>query len=141
MNLTILCCAFATTTETFLVGRNLLQGTVPSIPEANETVLQRLVLSKNDLTGAIPNLSGLVNLTELRLGRTRMTGAFPPECLGKLSQLQFLDLEDLKDGQHPDLLPSLTSMTNLKELHLERARLHGTIPESIGNMTSLGKHR
>lgn len=113
---------------------------MPSILEANgETVLQRLVLSNNDLTGAIPNLSGLVNLTELRLGRTHMSGAFPPECLGKLTRLEFLDLEDLKDGQHPDLLPSLTSMTTLKELHLERARLYGPIPESIGNMTSLGK--
>lgn len=132
--------SFSHYTEEFFVGRNHLVGTVPSVLEANATSLQRLALSGNELTGAIPNLSGLTNLLELRLGRTFMTGVFPLECLDKITNLEVLELEHLSGDQN-DLLPSLIPLTNLRILDFSGTRLFGTIPESIGNLLSLGKQR
>lgn len=112
---------------------------MPRILEANRTKLKRVDVSRNlFLTGELPNLSGLTKLTELRLGSTDMTGTFPLESLDQLTRLEVLGLEDLKDSQY-DLLSSLSSLTNLRILHVARTNLFGTIPESLGDLVSLGK--
>lgn len=124
--------------EDLLLGDNKLVGTFPELISNYSVNLQRLSLSSNDLTGAMPNLSELVNLVELRMGDTQMTGGFPLNGLDKLSQLEILDLVFSRDLPRM-LLSSLTTSTSLKALVLTGTDWSGTIPESIGNMSKLGK--
>lgn len=125
---------------------NIFEGnendTPNTILETNKTNFQRLVLSKNeDLTGPLPDLSGLFSsLVELGLGSTHMSGTFPIANIANHTRLEVLDLAALRNPQS-DLLQSLTALTNLKMLNLENSRLHEKIPESIGNLVSLGKQR
>lgn len=67
-----------------------------------------------------------------------MTGAFPLESFNNLSRLEALGLENLS-GDQPNLLSSLTSLTNLKRLDLQLTKLTDTVPESMGRLTLLGK--
>lgn len=124
--------------EALSLSENKLVGSLPPTVEGYATGLQQLVLGSNDITGPMPDLSGLASLRELDLAFTGVMGPFPLGGLDELSRLETLKLDGISNLQG-DLLSSLTALLSLRFLSLQWTDMAGTIPTSIGNMTSLGK--
>ena len=74
---------------------NQLTGTIPDMNTNSFFFLRRLILDDNWLSGTIPN--GLCDLTNLRVlqvsNNIAITGSIP-ECFGRHSQLQVLQIRD-----------------------------------------------
>ena len=125
---------FAINLERLDLSRNELTGAIP--PELGSlTNLKRLDLSFNALTGAIPPEMGrLINLVDLNLYGNELTGATPPE-LGSLTNLRLLSLyENELTGAIPR---ELGSLTNLESLYLRGNALTGAIPPELGRLINL----
>ena len=92
--------------------------------------LERLVLSRNALTGPIPGeLGNLQELTTLYLYGNQLTGAIPAE-LGGLSNLERLEVQQ---NQLSGGIPvEVGSLTELVSLQLNNNGLSGAIPASLG---------
>ncbi|PQM33685.1 putative LRR receptor-like serine/threonine-protein kinase [Prunus yedoensis var. nudiflora] len=116
-----------------------------AIPESwsNSSRLQKLDCGGNGLTGTLPaeNLGRLRSLVWINFSRNRLGS-------GKAGDSNFLSflanctgLEDLGlDNNHfgGELPRSIANLsTQLKYLFLGRNLIHGSIPEGIGNLTSL----
>ncbi len=88
----------------------------------------RLLLSSNNLTGALPpELARLTRLNVLSLRFNQLSGPIPPE-LGRLTGLIGLNLfGNQLSGPIP---PELGQLTNLELLHLDENQLTGPIPPS-----------
>jgi len=86
-----------------------------------------LKLSKNKLSGTIPNLSGLAALKTLDLSRNNLIGTIPP--LNAFSQLQILALNNNKlQGK----LPNISGLQNIQTIELQKNQLTGDIPNVEG---------
>lgn len=130
-------------TEALFLGQNKLEGTLPNALGELEfaTSLEELSLFNNQITGPLPDVSGLTNLAHLDFSSTLLNGTFPMAGLDQLTSLQVLNLVRMVAIQGT-LSSSLTSLTNLRQFMTSGAYLYGSIPEAIGNMESLGKeHR
>lgn len=116
------------------LDRNGLTGPLPA-ELANLTLLEQLLLTKNELTESIPSTLGtLGRLQELQLDDNNLAGAIPPE-LGGLTSLQGLLLHE-NDLTGP--IPSeLGGLTRLQRLNLSNNRLTGPIPSELGGLTNL----
>ena len=117
-----------------VLSHNQLTGAIP--PELGGlTDLTWFDLTANQLTGAIPpELGSLTNLTGLRLGRNQLTSATPPE-LGNLSNLEQLHLwGNQLTGAIP---PELGGLSNLEQLNLGDNQLAGAIPPELGSLANL----
>ncbi len=113
---------------------NEIPSTIP--PELGNLVnLQELNLAGSQLTGIIPSeLGNLVNLTALSLSGTQLTGTIPPE-LGNLVNLKGLTLGGNQlTGAIP---PSVGNLRDLEELRLGRNNLTGEVPPELGNLTNI----
>ena len=97
------------------------------------TGLRYLYLSANQLEGAIPDLSALTDLVELRLNdNLLLTGAIPD-----LSALTNLEALYLNDSNLSGTIPDLSALTNLVELYLHaNPLLTGPIPD-LSDLTYL----
>ena len=133
---------------------NNLRGTLPA-ELGNLDQLTELPLQDNHLTGSIPDLGRLTNLTLLRMWNNQLTGNIPPS-LSNLTKLQYLELWenqltgpipdlsrltdltflDLHDNQLSGTIPSMRGLTKLEEIRLQENRLSGPIPDLSG-LTSL----
>lgn len=120
------------------MSRNDFTGTLPSQLGGHTSTLRHLNLSHNPLNGPLPGLKGLTNLTELYLGSTFFTGSLPTDSLKDLGQLEILDFT-LMTALRSTLPTSLSALTSLKSLFLVGTSLSGSIPESIGSLSALGK--
>ncbi len=120
--------------ERLHLSANGLTGAIP--PElGNLGSLESLHLGANRLTGPVPpELGNLVSLERLTLGNNRLTGAIPPE-LGNLASLKSLNLAG--SGLTGAIPPELGSLASLEDLNLGSNRLTGTIPPELGNLGSL----
>ncbi|XP_074306995.1 polygalacturonase inhibitor 1-like [Silene latifolia] len=114
---------------------NELEGQIPPVVGDLIGLEQLWFNDMPGLTGPIPtSLSNLINLQELALARTNITGSIPP-FLGRLKKLTTLDLsENRLSGPIP---PSLSLLTNLQQLLLFKNQLIGSIPASFGSFKSL----
>ena len=108
----------------YLYG-NQLTGSIPDL--SGLTSLQYLYLNDNQLTGSIPDLSGLESLVELALYNNQLTGYIPD--LSDLTSLTYLDLERNK---LTGTIPDLSGLTSLQELWLSDNQLTGSIPDLSG---------
>uniref|UniRef100_A0A7S3L758 L domain-like protein n=1 Tax=Amphora coffeiformis TaxID=265554 RepID=A0A7S3L758_9STRA len=136
---------------------NTMSGDIPhEISRLENLVL--LNLNDNKLTGGLEPLQELTNLQALFLGDNDMKTRLIPQYLNKWPNLRILDLSDnsilnpLPENifQHPTLrvldlhgngingiIPEVPLGCPLDFLALQDNRLEGSIPGTIGNLTSL----
>ena len=112
-----------------------LAGTIPA-EITKLDALTNLTLTDNDLTGEIPDLSGLDNLKLLVLGGNAFTGGIPAS-LGNLESLLRLWLHRNEGGFEGGIPAELGNLSNLRYLMLHGNGLTGEIPSELGNATNL----
>ncbi|XP_030447879.1 probable LRR receptor-like serine/threonine-protein kinase At3g47570 [Syzygium oleosum] len=117
---------------------NQLEGSLP--PDLGVTLPNLTVLNvaNNSFTGPIPaSISNATNLMRLTIPKNKFSGNVPP--LEKLNQLQWISISfnQLGSGAQGDLkfLESVNS-TSLELLAININNFGGTLPESIGNLSS-----
>ncbi|XP_066332051.1 receptor kinase-like protein Xa21 isoform X2 [Miscanthus floridulus] len=150
---------------TLILGNNRLSGEIPEA-FFRLSSLQYLSLDFNMLGKALPsNIGELVpNLIELSLENNRFEGPIPaslgnnalglrkidlsynnfngkiPTSLGKLSNLTWLNLEQnqlvARNNQDWEILSALTNYRSLQVLSLSYNELQGSLPSSIGNLST-----
>jgi len=112
---------------------NDLIGPIPA-EIGNMKNLEILDLCINDLTGEIPNLSGLTNLTYLDLNDNQLSGSIP-STMGNLTSLEDLRLYN---NQLSGTIPiELGNINSLIFLYLYKNELSGSIPAELGNLNNL----
>ncbi|KAJ9540629.1 hypothetical protein OSB04_027135 [Centaurea solstitialis] len=138
------------------MSHNHIQGTLLSIPAA----LNTLILSSNNFTGQLPDISNSLNLRDLdlsynffggelhdlfwpyvgrwiellNLGNNHLTGVVP-KCWVKWSFLESINLENNNlSGRVPRTLGFLSE---LNSLNLRGNRFSGRLPDSLMNLRNL----
>ena len=123
--------------EVLNLEQGMLTGTLPSELGLLSNSLQSFrVVGSNLLTGTLPDeLWQLTNLTDLRLGRTQLSGSFPPDLCVRMPQLQILIAGRSRfSGELPS---SLGLCTDLKFLTNPENQHTGQIPTEVGLISSL----
>ncbi|XP_058076015.1 receptor-like protein EIX2 [Magnolia sinica] len=110
----------------------------PTLPSVNFTSLRVLHLSSNGFNSSIPNwIANISSLVSLYLSRNNFHGEVPYQ-FSQLPNLEELWLGSTDDNLSVDWSEFLEgSWRKLKILYLSFSQLHGGIPDSIGNTTSL----
>ena len=111
---------------------NAITGSVPE-HLALLTNLLHLDLDNNLMTGIIPDLHGLRQLTSLKLFSNSFEGAFPP-WIGSMSELQHLVLSN---NRFEGTVPDLSALTNLMTLFVGKNKLSGTLPSTLNRLPKL----
>ncbi|WP_161575429.1 leucine-rich repeat domain-containing protein [Beggiatoa leptomitoformis] len=117
---------------TIYLKKNQLTGSIPDLSHLpNLTVLW---LYANQLTGSIPDFSHLPNLTTLSLGANQLTGSIPD-----FSHLPNLTYLSLYSNQLTGGIPDFSHLPNLTDLWLDSNQLTGSIPDfsHLPNLTVL----
>ncbi|XP_070680534.1 probable LRR receptor-like serine/threonine-protein kinase At3g47570 isoform X1 [Malus domestica] len=128
--------------QSIYLGMNELSGVIPNFI-SNGSKLNHVDISDNSFSGFIPNkLCALANLEYLSLYQNNLTvDTSTPEvnflsCLGNLRNLGVLIL-----GRNPLNAPLPISFqnysTSLQKISLSECKLKGSIPNDIGNLSSL----
>lgn len=109
---------------------NSFSGSIPAefFDNGEFTELNHLALSKNFLTGSIPNVGKLVELQHLHLDTNKFTGTIPKSVFG-MTKLLMLMLGHNK--LHGTLSDKIGDLTNLMSLHLGSSGLHGALPSKL----------
>ncbi|KAI9386993.1 hypothetical protein POPTR_010G103000v4 [Populus trichocarpa] len=108
------------------IGNQNLQGTLP--PELKDlTQLTRFEVMNNQLTGALPSLSGLSFLQVLFLHNNTLS-SIPPDFFAGMTSLTsvYLDYNPFESWEIPE---SLKDASALKEFSANGANVAGKIPE------------
>jgi hypothetical protein len=105
----------------------------------NQTIsgpLLYLSLSRNTLSGSLPDLYGASNLKIVSFAYNKFSGTIPTNW-DQLTNLETLELEGLSDitGSIPSLLPSWTA---LKSLYLKETSISGKLSDILENLKALG---
>ncbi|GAB4824618.1 hypothetical protein Ancab_007491 [Ancistrocladus abbreviatus] len=99
-------------------------------------LLTNLSLISSNLVGPLPDYLGtLACLTSLKLSYNQLSGAIPTSF--NQSMLQILWLNDQSGGGMTGPIDVVASMVSLTQLWLHGNSFTGTIPEGIGDLTSL----
>ncbi|KAK7343687.1 hypothetical protein VNO77_12625 [Canavalia gladiata] len=141
-----------------ILGNNLINGSIPI--SLCQTQLDNLDLSKNNLSGDIPNCwKDNQGWEEINLSSNKLSGVFP-SSFGNLSSLTWLHLNknslqgrlpaslrnlkqllilDVGENQLSGTIPSWTADTfpSLQILRLRQNKLNGSIPSQLCQLTSL----
>ncbi|KAL1562466.1 non-specific serine/threonine protein kinase [Salvia divinorum] len=121
--------------------QNGLSGVLPSDFCGGFPLIEELYLGMNQLSGQIPeSVSNCSRLEDLDLSLNKFTGLIP-NSLGSLPFLEVLNLygNDLAIGSSSSELSFITSLTNCRSLTflgISGNPLDGTLPSSIGNLSS-----
>ena len=99
-----------------------MSGTIPDLSAL--TNLTYLNLDRNDLSGQIPSLSALTNLRRLFLSGNELSGSIPD-----LSALTELFALFLYDNQLTGSVPDLSALTGLQFSRINDNNLSGQIPD------------
>ncbi|KAF8412585.1 hypothetical protein HHK36_000554 [Tetracentron sinense] len=107
------------------ISRNQITGGIPEFSESSR--LKYLNLASNKITGQIPSsISNLIELERLDISRNQITGTIPTS-LGQLLRLQWLDLSiNALTGKIPD---SLLALGSIRHVNFRANRLCGQIPQ------------
>ena len=115
------------------LANNNLTGALPPLNTLKDLTFLRL--DNNQLTGPLPSFNGLKKLQTLWLYYNQFTGPLPN--LGGLPQLTDLSIHDNQlEGTLPDWLNQLD---NLQQLHVQNNQFSGPIPNlaTLTNLTDL----
>lgn len=115
-------------------SHNSLVGLIPHGSSRLFESLHTLDLSRNNLTGSIPEMGQFSNLRYLNLSWNNLQSTVPPE-LGSFQNLTVLDLR--KSALYGSIPGEICDSGSLGILQLDGNGLIGPIPEEIGNCTSL----
>eukprot|EP01034_Spumella_vulgaris_P040086 gene40086-49573_t len=95
--------------------------------------ISKLYLIDYNVSGTFPDsFSDLTHLTHLHMGFNKIHGPFPRVLLRSVTNLNLYD-----NDFHGTLPESLGLMTTLNILTIGVTHLHGTVPESLGNLVGL----
>ena len=113
----------------FELQSNQLSGTIPDL--TGMAALNTFFLQGNQLTGSIPaSIGTLTNLSQIYLSNNKLNGSIPN--LSALTQLNTLELENNQlTGSFPTL-PGPTSL--ISYLRLSNNKLSGTLPAYVGGV-------
>ncbi|XP_015692370.1 probable LRR receptor-like serine/threonine-protein kinase At3g47570 [Oryza brachyantha] len=122
--------------ELLRIGNNSLIGKIP--PDIGHTLpnVKTLIMSMNSFHGSIPaSLNNASNLEMLDLSSNLLSGFVP--ALGSLRNMNklFLGNNSLEAGDW-SFITSLTNCTQLLELWMDRNKLKGSLPKSVGNLST-----
>ena len=95
-----------------------------SIPDFSKTAMRVCDVYNNQLSGSIPNLSGLAGLQSFNANFNQLTGSIP-----SLAGLTYLYTFDVGNNQLTGSIPSLTGLTRLQEFAVYANQLTGQIPD------------
>ncbi|KAK1384473.1 receptor protein-tyrosine kinase CEPR2 [Heracleum sosnowskyi] len=117
-----------------VLADNSIMGVLPA-ELANCSKLKVLNVTKNKMTGSLPDLSNLTNLEALHVSVNQFSGRFPT-WVGNLTNLVSLGLggNNYDQGEIPE---EIGNLKNLTWLYLSGSNLRGEIPESIFNLHAL----
>ena len=94
------------------------------------------VAGNEEITGTLEGIENLVNLQELYVGETKMSGPLP-EGLGALTKMKFIKSSE---AAFTGALPaSIGNLVDLEELDFSLNSLNGALPEELGQLTKLEK--
>ncbi len=111
---------------------NQLTGTIPDFSGLPN--LEKLWLMSNQLTGTIPDFSALPHLQLLYLSENQLSGPIPD-----FSALPHLEVLFLSFNHLTGTIPNFTALPNLKMLWLNSNQLTGTIPDFLSVLPNLEK--
>ncbi|KAJ8448998.1 hypothetical protein Cgig2_004053 [Carnegiea gigantea] len=111
--------------EVIDISRNIISGILPEFKEGLN--LKVLNLGSNKITGHIPtSISNLAELQRFDISRNQITGIIPPS-LGQLVNLQWLDVSiNSLTGKIPN---SLLGIKSLRHANFRANRFCGEIPQ------------
>ncbi|KAH6821486.1 hypothetical protein C2S53_009724 [Perilla frutescens var. hirtella] len=124
-----------------LLNDNDLSGTIPPAFFANCTLLKNINFSQN-LGEIPPSLGNATELLNLDVENNTITGELPAETFSKFHELSYLHLSDthmISHDNNTNLEPFFSALANcswLEELKLAGLGLGGTLPSSIGELTT-----
>ncbi|KVH87552.1 receptor-like protein EIX2 [Cynara cardunculus var. scolymus] len=124
---------FPVDTLALMLNDNMFSGPITSL--CNLTILNRLDLSNNKLSGELPNCwNNFDRLVILNLENNGFTGTVPDS----IGSLQVVDLLSMRGNSLTGKLPSsLRNCRSLRLLDLGENELSGKIPEWIGESLSM----
>nr|XP_027086405.1 probable LRR receptor-like serine/threonine-protein kinase At3g47570 [Coffea arabica] len=128
--------------EYLYLGSNHFSGALPS-SISNSSNLRLIEFGDNKFTGPIPtSLGDLSHLEVLILYGNKLTGdSTSPELsfFTSLTKCQNLSVSELSDNPLNGIIPNSISnlSTSLKRLNAAGCKIKGSIPDGIGNLTSL----
>lgn len=133
-----------------ILQNNHLSGKLPDFKMAE---LQEMRLGFNELSGKIPNFSGLPKLQQLILTNNQFVEALPP--FSRLPELWVLDISNnkiryaippfqlpnvkmvnLSGNKIGGILPTFVGIPNVEKLYLQQNKLYGEIP-NLSTLTKL----
>ncbi|KAL6983072.1 Receptor protein-tyrosine kinase cepr1 [Sarracenia purpurea var. burkii] len=119
------------------LGHNNLHGSFPNTI-TNCSLLEKLNMSSTFLTGSLPDFSPLTSsLRLLDLSYNFFTGDFPLSTITNLTNLEVLNFNENSGFNLWKLPEDFSRMKKLNSMVLTTCMVHGIIPASIGNITSL----
>ncbi|XP_038714900.1 receptor protein-tyrosine kinase CEPR1-like [Tripterygium wilfordii] len=128
-------CSYLPELRVLRIGHNHLHGDLlDSI--INCTLLEELNMSSLYLGGSLPDFSPLKSLRILDMSYNIFTGKFPLSVTN-LTNLEVLNFNEIPEFSAWKLTDDISMLIKLKYLILATCNVHGQIPASIGNMTSL----
>ncbi|XP_059315674.1 receptor-like protein EIX1 [Lycium ferocissimum] len=123
--------------KTLYLPSNKLNQPLPelllSLSGIAEKSLEKLDLSYNQVSGALPDITKFSSLKSLSLQRNQLNGSFS-ESYGRTSKIEFLDLSW---NQITGPLPNLKTFSAMRELHLYNNQFKGRLPQSIQQLLKL----
>ncbi|KAL6839790.1 hypothetical protein ACP4OV_030478 [Aristida adscensionis] len=125
--------------QSLMLASNKLAGHIPGSLGARSRSLSHVNLAYNGLSGGIPHsLAIRSSLTLLNLTSNSFSGMIPASLFNGLSQLIVVDLQKNSFFGH---IPDFHEKSALQILSLSYNNLSGSIPPTIGNVSSLTEIR
>ncbi|WP_298545840.1 hypothetical protein [uncultured Aquimarina sp.] len=117
-----------------ILSSNDLSGAIPATIE-NLSGLKRIMLDRNQLTGSIPEtISNLSQLNDIRLFTNQLEGSIP-EMIGNLTLLNRFDVRYNQLGGNLPI--TFWELTNLEYCLLHNNQFTGPIPREVENLNKL----